>query len=94
MKGYCYKAGTLRWRVEVGKNCHVLVYYSKLGVADLFIHGEHHEVLHYAKDICFGMRNATNFARRIGAHLSISDFRSVGLTPKKPNVSKGRWDKR
>lgn len=86
--------GAIHWSVPVKENRHVLVYYPALGTADLFIHGRHSEVPDYHGDVSTGMRNAANFARRIGAHLSVSTLRSIGLTAHKPNVGKGRWAKR
>ena len=93
-KRYSTSAGVLRWRIEVGYTNHVLVYYSGLNTADLFVHAADHRVLVLHEDVRTGLRDAANFARSIGAHLSIEDYRSMGLTPRKPNVGKGRWAKR
>ena len=93
-KRYSTSAGVLRWRIEVGYTNHVLVYYSGLNTADLFIHAADHTVLVLHEDVCTGLRNAAKFARTIGAHLSIEDYLFMGLTPRKPNVGKGRWAKR
>ena len=93
-KRYSTSAGVLRWHAKSGINVHALVYYSTLGTADLFVHSTYHTVSAYYCDVCTGLRNAAKFARTIGAHLSIEDYRSMGLTPRKPNVGKGRWAKR
>lgn len=93
-KRYSTSAGVLRWRAESGSNIHSLVYYSALNTADLFVHAADRTVSAYHSDVCTGLRNAANFARSIGAHLSIEDYLSMELTPRKPNVGKGRWTKR
>lgn len=89
-----YPLGVIRWRVRVHQSRHVLNYYPILGTADLFVHASDSTIIEYSKDICTGLRNAANFARRIGAHLTISDYRAIGLTSRKPNLGKGRWAKR
>lgn len=94
IKSYSTSAGVLHWRAKSGSNIHSLVYCSALGTADLFVHAADRTVSAYHGDVCTGLRNAANFARAIGAHLSIEDYRSMGLTPRKPNVGKGRWAKR
>lgn len=93
-KRYSTSAGVLRWRTKSGINVYSLVYYSALNTGDLFVHAADHTVSTYHSDVCTGLRNAANFARIIGAHLRIEDYRSMGLTPRKPNVGKGRWAKR
>lgn len=83
-----------RWTARHAGRTHVIVFYPTLNLADLFIHGSHSEVIAYHPNIVHGMRNAANFARRIGAHMSLSDIHSLNLVPCKRNLGKGRWAKR
>lgn len=83
-----------RWTARHAGRTHVVIFYPTLNLADLFIHGEHSVVLAYHPNIARGMRNAANFARRIGAHLSLHDIHSLNLVPRKRNLGKGRWVKR
>lgn len=83
-----------RWTVRVGRNHHCLLYFSGTNTADLFVHAPDSTIIRSHQDVCTGMRNAANFARTIGAHLDSLDFRSLNLTARTPNLSKGRWAKR
>lgn len=85
-----------RWRVTVPNgNVHILQFYPSINLADLFVHGKHHEVVYYHSNVCTGHRATLEFARKVGMHMEITEWRNVKLTARLPkHLSNGRWVKR